>query len=210
MFDPEIISFDILKRIIGYIEMGVVKHAVLDEVEELLAAADYLQADFVFGSMICFMHLEAEKWMQDMDRGAEMRKQDLLVLLRVYRLIYNYEKRITFPHKTMAMEHRTRSSKEKASCICNLCPKFLLVANFKRLINELAVLQMEEHILHDLLSDDHLRLTEEEVLRVVKMWCYFNLAERRESFERLVKCVRINNNTITVSGAGWGIRYQYK
>lgn len=193
-FDPKIITFEVLDKLVKFMESDVFK-PTMDDVELLFYSADYLQIESAIKILVEFLHVEAGKQMKNLEATP---KEYLLVYLRLYPTLRSYELKENYDHTTQDISHFIQNFRG-SNVLRPVCIRFLIAANFKKVINELPVLELSEENLFEILSSDDLRVSEEDVLRTCKMWTYYDMSERRDAFPRLVRCIRADK-TMTVSG----------
>lgn len=198
-FDPKIVAFDVLDKLVKYMETGTFK-PTMDDAEQLFYAADYLQVEGALSALVEFLHTEANRQMKDLENTP---KEYILIYLRLYSQFRRYETKENFEHATLDIGNMIKGNRTSTNVIRPVCIKFLIAVHFKKVINELPILEMEEDHLFELLSSDDLRISEEDVLRTIKMWCFYNLEARRDSFPKMVRCLRVDKS-MTVSCVGGG------
>lgn len=197
-FDPKIVAFDVLDKLVKYMETGTLK-PTMDDAEQLFYAADYLQIEGAMGALVEFLHSEASRQMKDLENTP---KEYILLYLRIYSQFRRYETNNKHvEHAMLDIGNMIKGNRAPSNVIRPVCIKFLIAVHFKKVINELPILEMEEDHLFELLSSDDLRISEEDVLRTIKMWCFYNLEARRESFPKMVRCLRVDKS-MTVSCGG--------
>lgn len=149
----------------------------LDDLETLFIAADYLQIDSATALLVVYLH---DVVASHMGATRKLTKEQLLMYLRIYPLVYRYEIKHNY-------QHRTFYAKEMSIPICI---RFVLAQHFDRIMNEIEILDLDRDCIYELLTSDFLLITERDVLGTIKLWVNYNLNERRKYFCGLTKCIR--------------------
>lgn len=179
IFDSKIVTFVALDALIKFLDSNNLK---IDNsnVEELVIASDYLQIDSALDLLIKYLHNQIMnlRWS---DKFNTMRKSTILLYLRLYSIIRRHE--IATGYIYPIFDNNTLVN--------------VMANKLNMVLHEINLYQLDEERLHELLVCDYLQLTEETVLKTIKLWINFDLEARKGSFERLVRCVR-PDETITV------------
>lgn len=193
-FDSNTVSYEALGTLIKFMDSGKLKPTKVD-VEQLVVAADYLQIDAAMILLLEYLYDLLGGTLASMDN---LPKDILLVCLRLYSIVRQFEIKHKYQHKKYTIpEDRKTTSTPKSVCI-----EFVLAHHLGRLLNEVPLLHLDEERLYEILISDDLRISEVDVLRVVKVWVNYEYASRQKHFVDLIRCVRPDVN-MTVSGSGW-------
>lgn len=187
-FDSKIVSFAALETLVQSMDSGKLT-PTMDDVESLIYAADYLQIHSAIINLFDFIENQIVDQWQSFET---MDKPFLILCLRLFPVKRANEKRSSckFAVKSLPFADGIRR--------LHMEIPFVLVHHFKRIMNEPMVLKLEESLLRELLLSDYLLISEEEVLRTIKVWVYYDFPARRDAFRRLVRCLR-PDDTLTVS-----------
>lgn len=185
-FDSEIVSFRALKKIICFLESGGDLSPSMEDFEELLSAADYLQVDSALALLVEYLHT---------DLGVEIRKnftsfskKKLVLYLSSFAAVRRYEITHKYDPGNITLWNPGYPKNTRKDVPRSF--GFVLSYHFDRIMNELEVLQLNLDGLTELLTSDYLIITEANVLRTIKMWVYFDFRGRRKFFSQLLECVR--------------------
>lgn len=182
IFDSKIVSFEALQMLVKFLETGDLK-STPNNFEQLLLAADYLQIDSAMTHLVEYLQNNLKSQMFAMRK---ITKKQLIEYLRMFPTVRRYEIKHNFKHQQVLLacdnDRRKRSN--------SVCIGFLLAHHFKRIMYVKEVMNLDRDRIYELLSSDQLRISEEDVLKTIKMWINFGLEERREHFRGLLSCVR--------------------
>lgn len=125
-----------------------------------------------------------------------MCKERLLIYLRTYPTLRRYQamNRWQTPKTTLKYNFNNKLYEAQAP----VCIGLVLSYHFQRIWNEVEVLRLDFNHILELLNSDFLMISEEDVLRTVKMWVNFDLADRRRYFKQLLRCVRPDLSVIII------------
>lgn len=191
VFDSKIVSFGALQMLVEYFKTGKLEPK-LPDLELLLIAADSLQTDWAMAHLFKYLHEVVASQISDMRK---LTKELLLTYLRMYPLVYRYEKKYKFQHKIIKMPiPKEDASLPQAYLNIPVCITFVLAHHFERIMNEPQILDLERDRIYEILSSDHLHISERDVLRTIKLWVNYKLKRRKKHFVGLTKCIRPDPN----------------
>lgn len=166
-----------------------------DNIEQMILAADFLECPVILDALMLDITDDLENQMKDLEMTP---KCVVLKYLRLYAVLRGQEfdqdeDDLDDSPTTTQLSFCNAGSKE--SFVREEFPisiKFLVASHLKLVLNEYALVQLEENHIHELLSSDDLRITEKEVLAVIKRWIYHDFEERKESWVKLLSCLRVD------------------
>lgn len=172
-FDSNIVAFSALEILVEFIESGKIE-PTMENVEQLIQTADYLQINSALAELASFLH-------KDLKTPRTVSKPRLLLYLRLYANIRRQE----------VDPNYIGNLSEGGLGVHNV--KSVLGINIRNVLNDITVLELDQFHFEDLLASDSLRLTEADVLGLVKRWIYHDYEKRNQSWEKLLPCVRVDN-----------------
>lgn len=180
-FDPAIVTYPALKDLVESMVTKRINPPPITKWTDLARAADYLQMKT---NLVPFIY----KSLKHIKQLPRVSKQDLMELLRLYPLVRDHERDATCQKTEFFLNEL--NGVPIPSSIRKVSLTFILAVNFKCIMFELPVLRLDEDLLVQLLSSNDLDISENEVLRVIKTWIIHDLVARRDSFPKLLRCVR--------------------
>lgn len=183
-FDSKIVSFAALKKIIAYL-VSADLNPTIEDFDKLWLAADYLQIDAALELLFQFLYKDLEMEMKCL---SDTPKAKLLVYLRSYAFTRRYEIKTNYEYKKMTLNYT--QYKETYEHSAPIFIGVILSYHFQRIWNEPEVVNLDLQWLREIIVSNYLLISEEEVLRTVKMWVNYDLNTRKKSFQTLLKCVR--------------------
>lgn len=202
-FESELLTFELLETLIKFIDFerdeGVDLIASIeatdDDIEQLILAADTLGIPTATDSLVHDLFEDIEDQMKNLEF---IPKNQLLKYLRLYSFLRGQE----LEENVLNLIPLSYYSLGSVKCSKGEFPSsvvLILASHMKTVINELALLELEEEHIIELLDSDHLRITEYEVLAVIKRWINHDYSERKDSWNKLLGCLRVDDS-LTVSG----------
>lgn len=182
-FDPAIISFANVKLLVQYMQTNTL-NPTMNNIEQLIFAADYLQMDAALEILMKFLHDDMAKRVPgNIDKGI------ILMYMRLLDIIERYIEQTGYEETELRMKAVGGIGwivPISASVYIGLC--------FKSVMYDQQVLEMSYGCLEYVLSSHILGISEEDVARTIKMWCNHDLATRKRLFPELIRCVRFDPN----------------
>lgn len=186
----DVISFRILEMLVVFMESKSLKPTEAT-IEQLIVAADYLQ----IGSALRFLsdYLYTDLGSKKMD---DIRKGAIHMLLRLIDILCRHAKASGYTHCTRTVTYYNNNSRPQA-IKCTNEVNLYLAYHFKTVMYDHGLLKLDIDTFEKILKSDFLRLSEEEVVRIIKIWTNFDFENRKQHYGALIKCVRFDE-TMTV------------
>lgn len=140
----------------------------LNDVEQMILAADYLQMDsameLLYPQLFEIHSFHRRDWTP---------KRTILMWLRLYNII---------------REHAIKMKIERNRYHCFV---HSTAEQFRRVLHEVDVIRLlNEDRIFELLKSCYLNISEEDVLKTIKVWISYDYDARRPSFQKLLHCIR--------------------
>lgn len=193
IFDPdEIPTYHVLKQVVQFLSSETnTNAAVLAEshVEQLIYAADFLQIDSVLRLLLAHLRIRMPNncHPEDMDRRQVMLFLRLLNVLTRHWHLHSVEW-----DSTGTMICCEKHEKLTGPMTYEKTPQFYICYHFKSIMYEHALVTLTYRSIYALLLSDDLRISEEDVVRTIKMWINFDYKARIQHYSFLLKCVRFD------------------
>lgn len=188
----DVVSFKILEMLVVFMESKALKPTEAT-VEQLFVAADYLQissalrvlCDYLYGDL-------GTRKLDDIRKGA------VHMLLRLIDILSRFAKGSGYTYSTRTVTYINNHSRPQA-IKCTNEVNLYIAYHFKTVMYDHGLLKLDFETFEKILRSDFLRLSEEEVVRIIKIWTNFDFETRRPHFGALIKCVRFDE-AMTVRG----------
>lgn len=182
-----VLSFEILEILVVFMEARTLKPTEAN-IEQLFVAADYLQitsalrvlSDYLFSDL-------GSKKIDDIKRSV------VYMLLRLIDILTRFIKATGYS-LTMRTVVYYRNATRSAPFKCPNDALLYLAHHFKTIMYNHDLLKLDYDLFEKILKSDYLRLAEEEVVRMIKIWINHDYEERRKHFGALIRCVRFDEN----------------
>ena len=187
----DVISFKVLEMLVVFMESKALKPTE-STIEQLFVAADYLQISSALRVLSDYLYSDLGTKKLD-----DIRKATIHMLLRLIDILHRYAKSNNYVYGTRTVTYYNQNSRPQA-IKCTNEVNLYLAYHFKTIMYDHGLLKLDIDAFEKILKSDFLRLSEEEVVRIIKIWTNFDFVNRKEHFGMLIKCVRFDE-TMTVS-----------
>lgn len=186
----DVVSFRILEMLVVFMESKALKPTEAT-VEQLFVAADYLQINSALRALSDYLY--ADLGTRKLD---DVRKATIHMLLRLVDILGRFARSSGYTYGTRTVIYINNHARPQA-IKCTNEVNLYIAYHFKTVMYDHGLLKLDQETFEKILRSDFLRLSEEEVVRIIKIWTNFDFENRRQHFGSLIKCVRFDE-TMTV------------
>lgn len=187
----DVISFKVLEMLVVFMESKSLKPTEAT-IEQLIVASDYLQIGSALRVLSDYLYTDLGTKKMD-----DIRKGTVHMLLRLIDILTRHAKASGYTHSTRTVIYYNNNARPQAIKCTNEVLLYLAY-HFKTVMYDHGLLKLDIDTFEKILKSDFLRLSEEEVVRIIKIWTNFDFNNRKQYYGSLIKCVRFDE-TMTVS-----------
>lgn len=181
----DVINFNVLEKLVVFMESKALKPTDAT-LEQLFVAADYLQISSAL--RVLSDHLYTDLGSKRLD---DVRRSCVHRLLRLIDILTRFAKSSGYSHLTRTVMYPTNSRPSPIKCSNDAV--LYIAYHFKTIMFDHALLKLDYSVFERIVKSDFLRITEEEVVRSIKIWINHDYQERKKYFGPLIKCVRFDD-----------------
>lgn len=193
----EIPSFNILKQIVKLMtgKATTAVAATEDSLEELINTADFLQIDSVLRALLEYLRRRLPSVFPD-----EINRQQVHLYLRLLNVIMKHCHLLSVELDRKGTIHCCAKHGNSGGAggvdagrlTYDISPQFFILYHFKSIMYERALVELNYRSIYSLLLSDHLRISEEDVVRTIKMWINHEYKSRIQHYSFLLRLVRFD------------------
>lgn len=187
----DVLSFKVLEMLVVFMESKSLKPTEAT-IEQLFVAADYLQIGSALRVLTDYLYVDLGGKRLD-----EMRRGSVHMLLRLIDILTRYAKSSGYSYGIRTVTYYPSNSRP-APIKCTNEAVLYIAYHFKTIMYDHGLLKLDYEVFEKILKSDFLRLSEEEVVRIIKIWINHDYEQRKDHFGPLIKCVRFDE-AMTVS-----------
>lgn len=181
----DVVSFQVLEMLVVFMESQALRPTEAT-VEQLFVAADYLQISSALRVLCDYLYADlAAKKLDDIRKGT------VHMLLRLLDILSRFARASGYTYGTRTVTYINNHARPQA-IKCTNEANLYLAYHFKTVMYDHGLLKLDIDSFEKVLRSDFLRLSEEEVVRIIKIWTNHAFDERRQHFGTLIKCVRFD------------------
>lgn len=182
----DVVSYKTLDILVVFMETKYLKPTE-NTIEQLFVAADYLQMNSALRVLCDYLYSDlGTKKLDYIPKGT------VHMLLRLYDILNRFAKLTGYTYSTRTVTYVNSSTQRPQPIKCTNEVLLYVAYHFRTIMYDHELLKLDVDTFEKVLKSDFLRLSEEEVVRIIKIWINFEFQDRRKHFGTLIKCVRFD------------------
>lgn len=188
VFDAkDVPNFNVLLQVLRSDEVPVIPASEL-ELEDLIKTADFLKNDAALYYLSTYLKVNLPK-----NGPKYVDRQQVLLYLRLYNILLRTGFLSMIKSDRTGLMHCCQTHATVRNALTyDITPQLFISYHFKSIMYEREVLELSYESIYTLLVGDYLRISEEDVVRTIKMWINYDYTKRRRYYGVLLRCVRFD------------------